>query len=150
MTSKTLTQDQEKALLAPYRARIDDLDAQIVALLGQRFGIISDVAKLKAEHGIAPILPYRVEEVVRNARAKAEKAGVNPDLVEKIYRIIIDTACRQEEDYAHASKPAPQSKKRVKSATRPASPVIACRAGAASGWSSPAWTSLSRPAAPCC
>src|SRR6202000_1757475 len=89
------TPEQEKAMLAPYRARIDALDVQIVALLGERFGIIKEVAKLKAEHGIAPILPYRVEEVVRNARAKAEKAGVDPNLVEKIYRIIIDTACQQ-------------------------------------------------------
>ena len=98
------TPEQEKAMLAPYRARIDALDTQIVALLGQRFGIIDEVAKLKAEHGIAPILPYRVEEVVHNARAKAEKAGVDPNLVEKIYRIIIDTACQQEEDYARAQQ----------------------------------------------
>jgi isochorismate pyruvate lyase len=105
------TPEQEKAMLAPYRARIDTLDSQIVALLGQRFGIIDEVAKLKAEHGIAPILPYRVEEVVRNARAKAEKAGVDPDLVEKIYRIIIDTACRQEENYAHAQQAKPPQAK---------------------------------------
>jgi isochorismate pyruvate lyase len=105
------TPEQEKAMLAPYRARIDALDTQIVALLGERFGVIDEVARLKAEHGIAPILPYRVEEVVRNARAKAEKAGVDPNLVEKIYRIIIDTACRQEEDYARAQQAkAPQAK----------------------------------------
>ena len=104
MTSKPPTQDEQKALLAPYRAKLDVLDAQIVALLGERFGIIRDVAKLKAEHGIAPILPDRVEEVVQHARAKAEKAGVDPALVEKIYRIIIDTACQEEEDYARAQQ----------------------------------------------
>ncbi len=111
MTTKSTakpTPEQEKALLAPYRARIDTLDNQIVALLGERFGVINEVAKLKAEHGIAPILPYRVEEVVRNARARAEKAGVDPDLVEKIYRIIIDTACRQEEEYARAQQAKPE------------------------------------------
>jgi len=99
-----LTPEQEKAVMAPYRARIDALDAQIVALLGQRFGIIGEVAKLKAERGIAPILPARVEEVVAHARARAEQAGVDPNLVEKIYRIIIDTACQQEEDYARAQQ----------------------------------------------
>jgi chorismate mutase len=106
------TPEQEKAMLAPYRAKIDALDNQIVALLGERFGVISEVAKLKAEHGIAPILHYRVEEVVQNARAKAEKVGVDPNLVEKIYRIIIDTACQQEEDYARAqqAKATPQAK----------------------------------------
>jgi len=111
MTTKstaTMTPEQEKAMLAPYRAKIDGLDNQIVALLGERFGVISDVAKLKAEHGIAPILPYRVEQVVLNARAKAQKAGVDPNLVEKIYRIIIDTACQQEEDYARAQQAKPE------------------------------------------
>jgi len=98
------TPEQEKALMAPYRARIDALDAQIVALLGQRFGIISEVAKLKAERGIAPIVPARIEEVVAHARARAQQAGVDPNLVEKIYRIIIDTACQQEEDYARAQQ----------------------------------------------
>jgi isochorismate pyruvate lyase len=104
MTAKKLTPDEQKTLLAPYRAKIDTLDAQIVALLGERFGVISDVAKLKAEHGIAPILPDRVEEVVQHARARAETAGVDPALIEKIYRIIIDTACQQEEDYARAQQ----------------------------------------------
>src|SRR6185437_3446431 len=61
------TPEQERALMAPYRARIDALDAQIVALLGERFGIISEVAKLKAEHGMAPIVPARIEEVVAHA-----------------------------------------------------------------------------------
>jgi isochorismate pyruvate lyase len=107
MTSKSvgkLTPDEEKALLAPYRAKIDALDAQIVGLLGQRFDVIRDVAVLKAKHGIAPILPDRVEEVVSHARARAEKAGVDPKLVEQIYRIIIDTACQEEEDYARAQQ----------------------------------------------
>jgi isochorismate pyruvate lyase len=107
MTSKSpgkLSPDEEKALLAPYRTRIDALDAQIVALLGQRFDVIREVAVLKAEHGIAPILPDRIEEVVQHARAKAERAGVDPKLVEQIYRIIIDTACREEEDYSRAQQ----------------------------------------------
>ena len=104
MTSKKPTPDEEKALLAPYRAKIDALDAQIVALLGERFGVIRDVAKLKAEHGIAPILPERVEQVVQHAREKAEKAGLDPKLAEQIYRIIIDTACKEEAEYARAQQ----------------------------------------------
>ena len=101
---RKLPPDEEKALLAPYRAKIDVLDAQIVALLGQRFDVIREVAALKAEHGIQPILPERIEEVVQHARAKAEKAGVDPRLVEQIYRIIIDTACKEEEAYSRAQQ----------------------------------------------
>ncbi len=101
---RKLSPNEEKALLTPYRTRIDALDAQIVALLGQRFDVIREVAALKAEHGIAPILPERIEEVVSHARARAEKAGVDPKLVEQIYRIVIDTACREEEEYSRAQQ----------------------------------------------
>jgi len=97
-----LSLEEERKLLAPYRAKIDALDSQIVTLLGERFDVVRDVAALKAEHGIQPILPDRIEEVVQRARAKAEKAGVDPKLVEQIYRIMIDAACRLEENYSHA------------------------------------------------
>ena len=97
-----LSPAEERALLAPYRAKIDALDSQIVALLGQRFDVVRDVAALKAQNGIAPILPDRIEEVVQRARANAEKAGVDPKLVEQIYRIVIDSACKLEDDYSRA------------------------------------------------
>ncbi len=97
-----LSPEEERALLAPYRAKIDSLDSQIVALLGQRFDVVRDVAALKAKNGIAPILPDRIEEVVQRARAKAEKEGVDPQLVEQVYRIIIDAACKLEDDYSRA------------------------------------------------
>jgi chorismate mutase len=95
-----LSPEQQRALLSPYRERIDALDDQIVALLGKRFDIVREVAALKAERGIAPILPDRIEEVVARARAKAEQEGVDPKLVEQIYRIMIDEACKLEADYA--------------------------------------------------
>lgn len=106
-SSASQTPEQQRTLLAPYRARLDVLDDQIVALLGKRFDIIREVAELKAEHGIAPIQPDRIEEVVARARAKAEHAGVDPKLVEQIYRYMIDEACKLEADYAHKVTPAP-------------------------------------------
>jgi len=105
MTSQTptpLTPEQQAALLTPYRVRINALDTEIVGLIGKRFDVVREVAALKAEHGIAPILPDRIEEVVARARAKAEEEGVDPKLVEQIYRIMIDEACKLEADYAKA------------------------------------------------
>jgi isochorismate pyruvate lyase len=96
--------EETKTLMAPYRERIDALDAQIVALLGKRFDVIHEVAVFKAQHGIHPIQPARIEEVVQHARAQAEKSGVNPDLIEKLYRIIIQTACDEEDKYARAQE----------------------------------------------
>jgi isochorismate pyruvate lyase len=102
--SNTPSPEETKTLMAPYRERIDALDAQIVALLGKRFDVIHEVAVFKAQHGIHPIQPARIEEVVQHARAQAEKSGVNPDLIEKLYRVIIQTACDEEEHYARAQE----------------------------------------------
>ena len=96
--------EETKTLMAPYRERIDALDAQIVTLLGKRFDVIHEVAVFKAQHGIHPIQPARIEEVVQHARAQAEKSGVNPDLIEKLYRIIIQKACDEEGQYARAQE----------------------------------------------
>ncbi len=102
--SNTPSPEETKALMAPYRERIDTLDAQIVALLGKRFDVIREVAAFKAEHGIHPIQPARIEEVVQRARAQAQKSGADPDLIEKLYRVIIQTACDEEEHYARAQE----------------------------------------------
>jgi isochorismate pyruvate lyase len=72
--------------------------------LGERFDVIHEVAVFKAGHGIHPIQPARIEEVVQHARAQAETSGVNPDLIEKLYRIIIQTACDEEDKYARAQE----------------------------------------------
>jgi isochorismate pyruvate lyase len=95
---------ETQKLMAPYRERIDALDAEIVTLLGQRFDVIREVAIFKAQHAIHPIQRARIEEVVQRARAQAQKSGVDPDLIEKLYRVIIQKACDEEEEYARAQE----------------------------------------------
>ena len=75
-----------------------DLDAQIVALLGERFDVVRQVAALKARHGIHPVLADRLKEVVERARSRAEHVGIDPDVAEGIYRLLLDAACRLEAD----------------------------------------------------
>jgi chorismate mutase-like protein len=96
--------EETQKLMAPYRERIDKLDAEIVTLLGKRFDVIREVAIFKARHGIHPIQPARIEEVVQRARAQAEKSGVDADLIEKLYRVIIQKACDEEEEYTRAQE----------------------------------------------
>ncbi|HTJ62566.1 MAG TPA: chorismate mutase [Alphaproteobacteria bacterium] len=96
--------EETQKMMTPYRQRIDALDAEIVALLGKRFDVIREVAIFKTKHGIHPIQPARIEEVVQRARAQAQKAGVDADLIEKLYRVIIQKACDEEEEYARAQE----------------------------------------------
>ena len=92
------TPPDARALLAPYRRRIDALDEQIIALLGERFDVVRQVAALKAKHGIHPVLADRLEQVVDQAKAHAERVGFPTDVVERIYRALLDAACQLEAD----------------------------------------------------
>lgn len=78
------------AALAPLRARIDAVDAEIVRLLARRMEIVEEVIAIKARAGIPAALPDRVEEVVRKARREAEAAGVPADLAETLWRAMVD------------------------------------------------------------
>lgn len=85
-------------VLKPYRRRIDALDDKIVGLLAERTSVIREVGPLKYEHGIDPILPDRIEEVRERAAALAGEKGLDPDLVRRLYQILIDYSCALEEE----------------------------------------------------
>ncbi len=79
-------------ILAPYRARIDTLDDEIVALLGRRYAVVSEVAQIKAERGISSVQPDRVQEVLSRVRALAERHGLDSAFVGSLYSAMIDHA----------------------------------------------------------
>ena len=95
----THTPPEAQELLAPYRSQIDALDEQIIALLGARFAVVRQVAALKAEHGIHPVLKDRLGEVRDRARALAVRAGFDPGVAEQIYRTLLEASCRLEEEF---------------------------------------------------
>lgn len=79
------------------RARIDALDEQLIALLAQRSALIDRAARIKSRDGLPARIDARVEEVVANARRHAATAGLDPDLIEHIWRRLIDAAIAQED-----------------------------------------------------
>jgi isochorismate pyruvate lyase len=78
-----------EASLAPFRAEIDHIDARIVELLARRFEVVKHVIAVKQMEGLAAFLPERVEDVIDKVSARAETEGVPPELVEKLWRVLI-------------------------------------------------------------
>ncbi|SCW96155.1 chorismate mutase [Ancylobacter rudongensis] len=76
--------------LAPFRAEIDAIDAQIVELLARRIEVVKHVVAVKKVEGLAAFLPERVEDVIDKVSAHAETHGVPPELVEMLWRQLID------------------------------------------------------------
>ncbi len=77
------------ASMAEVRAEIDRLDRLIVPLLAERAGYVAQAARLKPTRA-SVVVPERIEDVVTKARKRATEKGMDPDLVEAIYRPLID------------------------------------------------------------
>ena len=83
--------------MADIRAEIDRLDEDLVRLFAERAGYIDRAAEIKAEADLPARIEARVEQVVANVRRHAETYGLPPDLVEKLWRRLIDWSISREE-----------------------------------------------------
>lgn len=108
-TTKESAKPQDKHLLAAdvlkkHRQKIDAIDVKLMKLLGQRFGVVRDVAKVKIKHDIPAFLGGRVNEVRNNAVARGKKHGVDSDFVRTLYTMLIYQSCAEEEVLKHAAQ----------------------------------------------
>ncbi|MCF6433238.1 chorismate mutase [Leisingera sp. MMG026] len=94
MSTETPPQDCQS--MAEVRAQIDRLDIELVQLLAARAGYIDRAIQLKQANGWPARIPERVEEVVMNARAAAEGEGLDPDLIEGLWRQLVDWSIARE------------------------------------------------------
>jgi isochorismate pyruvate lyase len=76
--------------MADIRSEIDRLDEELVALFAARAACIDRAGKLKARLGLPARITPRVQEVVTNMRRHAVAQGLPPELVEKLWRRLID------------------------------------------------------------
>jgi len=84
--------------LTAYRESIDAIDAQLVELLGRRYAICREVARLKKAHDIPMMQTGRVEQVKQRCARLAAQHEVDPDFIRELYALIIGEACRIEDD----------------------------------------------------
>ena len=78
------------------RRQIDKLDVKIIELLAHRSEFIDRATELKNSNGMPARIPERIEKVVSNARSAALELSMDSDLVEKIWRILIDWSIQRE------------------------------------------------------
>ncbi len=89
-----------QALLAGYRASIDNIDAALVHMLAERFRCTKAVGLLKATHGLPPADPAREAEQIARLRQLARDAHLDPDFAEKFLNFIIREVIRHHEAIA--------------------------------------------------
>ncbi|MTH63096.1 chorismate mutase [Paracoccus shanxieyensis] len=79
------------------RARIDAMDARLIALLAERSALIDEAARIKLREGLPARIDSRVEEVALNARRLATEAGFDADLAESLWRAMMEHFIAQED-----------------------------------------------------
>jgi tRNA-Thr(GGU) m(6)t(6)A37 methyltransferase TsaA len=81
--------------LAEARAAIDVIDTEVIRLLGNRADYVRQVANFKKTPEDVRA-PTRYAEVMRRRRELAEAAGLNPDVVEGMYKLLVEYFIQEE------------------------------------------------------
>lgn len=84
------------------RRAIDRIDAELLSALARRLSLCAEVAELKKTHGIPMMQPARVELVLDRRAATAPRYGLHPEFVRRLYMMIIEEACRLEDEIIEA------------------------------------------------
>jgi len=79
---------QTDQALARQRAKIDALDARIIALLNERAGVVREVGRIKQQAGLAVADPKRAEEVLQRIASNNRGPLPNENL-RRIYERIV-------------------------------------------------------------
>ena len=77
------------------RARIDAIDRQLVALLGERAACALEIGRLKDAAGLPVYQPAREAEVLENVRA-ANAGPLDAGAIMRVFERVIDEARRLE------------------------------------------------------
>jgi chorismate mutase/prephenate dehydrogenase len=71
------------------RQEIDQIDQQVVELLARRKQTVQKVIDIKQQHDLPTHHPAREENLISTRRAQAVKAGLDPDYVEELFRMML-------------------------------------------------------------
>ncbi|MES2906125.1 MAG: chorismate mutase [Pseudomonadota bacterium] len=80
------------------RKEIDRLDERMIRLLSERVKYVARAVEIKRIEKLPALIPERVQAVLDHVKAKGQKTGVDPELAENVWRVIIDWAVNFEKE----------------------------------------------------
>ena len=81
--------------LQEIRVEIDEIDHRIIAALGERFGYVKAAARFKSD-ATSVSAPERVAAMMQQRRLWAEEEGLDPDVIERLFRDLVSYFTREE------------------------------------------------------
>ena len=75
------------------------------AIAARRHALIAQAARIKERIGLPARIDDRVEEVVANAGRHAASRGLDPALIQNIWRQLVEAAIAQEDRFLNGDRP---------------------------------------------
>jgi len=96
-----------------HRRRLDELDEEIAAALGERFEICRRIAAYKQAHGIAMMQPARVQAVRERYLERGAEGRLPEDFTASLFELLIGATCKLEDELmaqrAGSDEPTPEA-----------------------------------------
>ncbi|MGY6772063.1 bifunctional chorismate mutase/prephenate dehydrogenase [Gallibacterium sp. ZY190522] len=86
-------------VLQELRKQIDETDQALLALLVKRLQLVTEVGRVKHQHGLPIYVPEREVAMLLERRQEAEKMGLSPDLIEDVLRRVMRESYHSENQY---------------------------------------------------
>lgn len=85
------------------RAEIDALDRQILSLLGIRFQYVKEIVRFKSNNEEI-VAQDRYDAVIKSRRELAMEHNLSPDIIEKMYKLLIGHFIEEEHKLLDTNK----------------------------------------------
>ncbi|VGO14400.1 Phospho-2-dehydro-3-deoxyheptonate aldolase [Pontiella desulfatans] len=83
--------------MSELREDVDELDSNILELLGKRMDIVREMGRLKTEQNVSTLQPHRWQEIVQDRVNKGIGLDLSEDFVLQVMQSIHEEAIRQQE-----------------------------------------------------
>lgn len=80
---------EECLTIQDIRSEIDRIDHEVITALSQRLAYVKAASKFKTSE-VTVQAPERFEAMLQQRRAWANEVGLNPDVIEKLYRDLVN------------------------------------------------------------
>ncbi len=76
--------------LKQLRDQIDQINSELVSLLGKRIEIAKEIARIKKRENLPILDSQREDKIKEKVRELAKKQGISPSIMEEIIQIILE------------------------------------------------------------
>ena len=87
---KSLTKPKDCDSIQQIRDAIDVIDQGILELFAQRHEYVKEIVKFKSRDEEEIIAKERKELVLKQRKSWAEEQGLDPEMMEKVFRLLIE------------------------------------------------------------